>query len=492
MEARSVRADERGEDVMERSPGYLRGDASLSAQRANGISNTLRLRWVGWVLGQLERRALLVQDSPRPAYWGSEDSIDAYEFTQWLSKHLNVTGWRVILDEIRQHNERGRDIEWDPTLPRDLLDAVELVLQAAYVPMPEMPRVEPYDQEPVSAHATPTAVTVTRSDAIIRSEIVSDVERRDGALKNLAGMLAADQSDQEEMRMPAAAWLLAPRSAASVVKARATSARAFAELQRARSEAMLYALHAMENDTRGSAVLAHIEDLRQRLSSRLRSYCQEHEIPVPAPNTEEEANILLLLNAQLVALDDAQEEIARRGAELSREKIRMAQESARAAIESTVLPAQLEAKMSTNPVREKLLCEETRHWMASLVARAIGTAGGALTGVLTSTTEVLLSSITETAAVSGPPLIVFLLTLVAETIGRRGDLSLASVLGFLGTALWNGALIFGLTLTGFAVWRFLDKKTRAMSKSARANRRRTRRDSFPDRPWDDLSYSPEA
>ena len=457
------------------------------------LSDSLRLRWVGWVLGQLERRELLAPDSPRPSPWSGEEGIDTFEFSHWLSKHLNVTGWRAILNQIRDHNERGHEVDWDPSSPKDLLDAVELVLQTAYVPMPEAPEKDMYEDEKEEGHSVSLEpIAVGHPGAIGHADMVSDVEERDTALRNLAGMLAAEPRDQQEMRLPAAAWLLAPRSAASVVKARATSAKALAELYRARSEAMLYALHAMENDTRGSAVLAHIEHLRKRLGTRLAIYCREHGISVPAPNTEEEANILLLLNAQLIALDDAQEEIARRGAELSREKIRLSQESARMAIELTALPAQLQGKMATNPVREKLLCEETRHRTASWISRAIGAAGGALTGVATSTTDVLLSSITETATVSGPPLIVFLLTLVAETVGHPGALSLSVVLSFLGTALWNAVLILGLTLTAFAVWRFVDKKMRATNRAERPGPLRDERTYSPDRPWDDLGYRSQA
>ena len=70
-----------------------------------GAASTLRLRWVGWVLGQLDRRALLVEGSPRPDHWSTSNRVDPREFSAWLSKHLNVTGWRALLDVIRQHNE---------------------------------------------------------------------------------------------------------------------------------------------------------------------------------------------------------------------------------------------------------------------------------------------------------------------------------------------------------------------------------------------------
>ena len=253
---------------------------------------------------------------------------------------------------------------------------------------------------------------------------------------------------------------MAPRSAAAVVKAHATSAKAFAELKRARSEALLRALHNLENDTRSSAVLVQIQDLRQRLGSRLETYCAEHGIARPKPNTEEEASLLLLLNAQLIALDDAQDEIARRSAELSREKVRAAQETARANLEANVLPERLQNKVATNPVRERILCEDMRHHSATWVARLMGTLGGALTGFMTATTDVLVSSIAETAAVTGPPLVVLLLTLVTQTVAHHGPLTFGIVSGFLGAALWNALLILGITLTGYAVWRFLDKRAR--------------------------------
>jgi len=438
-------------------------------QQLQSLAGTLRLRWVGWVLDQLERREMLATDAPRPEAWGQLEVIDAQEFTQWLGKHLNVGGWRALLDEIRQHNAAHPEQPWDHAWPRDMLDALETVLQAKpSAALAAQPEPAP-DRQDSSRAVTPAPGATIRP---VQSDIVSGVEEQGQAIDSLKVILAADPEEGRSLRTPWLAWLLAPHAAAAVVRAQATSAKAFAELKRARSEAMLHALHTFENDVRSSNVLAQIKDLRKRLGPHLVSYCREHGMSVPRQDTEEEANLLFLLNAQLIALEDAQEEIAKRGADLARDKIRMADENARITLEAKALPARLEAKTAANPLREKLVCEEMRHRSASWVAQVTGAMGGAISGLLTALAEVAVATLAETAVVSAPPLIVFALTLVAETLGATEALTPALLVRYAGTALWNGALMLALTLSGYALWRYAQKRARLLETPDRPERAR--------------------
>lgn len=434
----------------------------------SSLSDALRLRQVGHILDQLDRRELLAEGAERPETWSAQHQVDAYEFTQWLSRHLNVSGWRELLNAVQHHNKVYPERPWDQSWPGDMLAALDEVIAV----VPAVSQQSPTEPAAKAAHSTEQPVTMVAEPSVPYAaasmasvmppdaprHIVSSIESHDHNMKMLGHMLAA-KLDDDEARPPTLAWLLAPGAAAAVVKARAISARAFAELQRARSETMLHALHALENDTRSTAVLGQIEDLRHRLGPRLRTYCREHHIPVPEPDTEQEANLLFLLNAQLIALDDAQDEIARRGADLAREKIRLAEKTARLTVAASTLPAQLEGESKANPMRERLIAEQMRHKSASLMARVIGAVGGGLTGLVTAATDVLVTSIAETAVLTGPPLVVLVLTLVAETLGHQGTLTLHQLLGFVGTALWNSLLVLGLTLTGYAGWRYLEKKT---------------------------------
>ena len=437
-------------------------------QQLQSLAGTLRLRWVGWVLDQLERREMLATDAPRPESWAQLEVIDAQELTHWLSKHLSMGGWRALLDEIRRHNAAHPEHPWDHAWPRDMLDALEAVLQAKPSALAAQP-VEPAPDRHAATRAMATAAAAAIRPA--QSDIVTGMEEQGQAINSLKVILTADPEEGQSLRTPWLAWLLAPHAAAAVVRAQATSAKAFAELKRARSEAMLHALHTFENDVRSSNVLAQIKDLRKRLGPHLVSYCREHGLSVPRLDTEEEANLLFLLNAQLIALEDAQEEIAKRGADLARDKIRIADESARITLEARSLPAQLEAKAAANPLREKLLCEEMRHRSASWVARITGAVGGAFSGLLTALAEVAVATLADTAVVSAPPLIVFALTLVAETLAGSEALTPARLLGYAGTALWNAALMLVLTLSGYATWRYLRKRTQSLH-SAAARRER--------------------
>jgi hypothetical protein len=438
----------------------------LDTRRAE-INETLRLRWVGKILNELERRELLAQDAAKPAGWRQGEAIDAHGFAAWLAKHLNVAGWRELLDIVRKHNEAHPEAPWDHAWPPDMLDAVEAVIERDRL---SQQFSETLTEGTEQTNASGASVVPVKEDDSAPRWMLSEVEAEESAFQTLGDILSSRVEGGSEVRPPALAWLLAPRAAAAVVKAQATSAQAFAELKRARSEAMLHALHAYENDARSTAVLSQIEDLRERLGPRLRTYCQEHGIPVPARDTEEEANLLFLINAQLIALDDARDEIARRGAELAREKIRIAEKNARVNVAAANLPLRLEGETQANPLEEKLLCEQMRHRSASWVARIVGTVGGGFTGVVTSLTDVVIASIAETAMITGPALVTFIMSLFVETLGHAGPMTGQEMGTFAITAVWNSLLVLGLTLAGFAAWRYLDKKTKDLHKKARQER----------------------
>ncbi len=423
---------------------------------AHGVSRSLRLRRAGWILEQLDRRDMLVADAPRPESWGERDTIDAREFAQWLRRHLNVTGWRAIMIQVEEHNEIDPKRRWDISIPGDMLDAIELMLQRE-------PGAAPRPQ--VSGAASPehrVAVPIPPK----RDHIVAEVQERANMLQSLRALITAQPTEKAKPRLPNLAWLLAPRSATAVVRAQATSAKAEAELERTRSETLLRALHIMENNLRSSAVLTQIQDLRQRLGPYLQGYCQERNIPLPQSGSEEEVNLLFLLNAQLVALDDAQEEIARRGAQLARDQIDIAEKSAKASLEARALPLQLETEITANPIRERLLREQMRHRSAQWVSRLVGALGGVLLSLITASAEMLAETLAQTAWLTAPALLVFFVTLLAETLSYSDVLTLRKIIGFTGIALWNATLILGLTLVGIALWRHLGRRLAASETDA--------------------------
>jgi hypothetical protein len=409
-----------------------KADTEMLVESEKGTPQTLRLRWAGWLLEQLDRRGMLVQGAPRPESWSRQEVIAVTEFSQWLRKHLNVGGWRVVMAQVQAHNTSDPEHPWELATPHDLLDAIEQTLRQD--------------------------VSVKLAPMVAPGDIVAELQEQDNTLKSLKTLLAARPAEMEMLSLPPSAWLLAPRAVAAVVRAQAISAKAAAELERARSESLLHALRIMETNLRSSAMLAQIQELRTRLGPHLATYCQEHSIPVPAQGSEEEANMLFLLNAQLSAMNDAQEEIARRGAELARDQIGMAEKSAKASIEARALPLQLETESSANPYREKLLREQLRHRSAEWSSRLVGTVGGVISGFCSSAIDMATAGIAETAWISAPPLAIVLLTLVAETLSYEGQLTAAKIAGFVGIALWNGLLMLGFTLTAYAFWRHLTNR----------------------------------
>lgn len=432
-----------------------RGATELQGM-AHGVSHSLRLRWAGWILEQLDRRDMLVADAPRPESWSKRDTIDAREFAQWLRRHLNVTGWRAIMIQVEEHNAIDPKHPWDVSIPGDMLDAIELMLQRE-------PRAAPKPQGSVMDRREHRVAVSLQPK---RDHVVAEVQERANMLQSLRALVAAQPAEKARPRLPNLAWLLAPRAATAVVRAQATSAKAEAELERARSETLLHALHIMENNLRSSAVLTQIQDLRQRLGPYLQGYCQERGIPLPQPGSEEEVNLLFLLNAQLVALDDAQEEIARRGAQLARDEIGIAERGAKASLEARALPLQLATEVRANPIRERLLREQMRHRSAQWVSRLVGALGGTLLGLMTASAEMLAETLAQTAWLTAPALFVFFVTLIAETLSYAGALTLRQIVGFVGIALWNAALILGLTLVGIALWRHLDRRLAATETDA--------------------------
>jgi len=423
---------------------------------AHGTPQSLRLRRAGRILEQLDRRDMLVPDAPRPESWGKRDTIDAREFAQWLRRHLNVTGWRAIMIQVEEHNAIDPQHPWDVSIPGDMLDAIELMIQRE-------PRAAPRSQMSAAAcREHRVAVPIPPE----RDHVVAEVQERANTLQSLRALITAQPTEKAKLKLPNLAWLLAPRSATAVVRAQATSAKAVAELERARSETLLHALHIMENNLRSSAVLTQIQDLRQRLGPYLQGYCQERGIPLPQPGSEEEVNLLFLLNAQLVALDDAREEIARRGAQLARDQIGIAEKSAKASLETRALPLQLETEVTANPIRERLLREQTRHRSAQWVSRLVGALGGVLLSLITASAEMVAEALAQTVWLTAPALFVFFVTLIAETLSYAGVLTLRKIIGFTGIALWNAALILGLTLVGIALWRYLGRRLAATETDA--------------------------
>ena len=380
------------------------------------------------LIARLREAQMIQGEITPPGEWILRSEVSVAGLVDLLKEHLSKEGWRRIVEAIRQHNRETEGPLWDLARPTDFLAAVEETLARQQAP--------------------------SETEELAVSDLSQALQRQ-------------VQSLMRERMKPAGlqGWLLSPRALIARLSARARQARTEAQIESALSEAALYAARMAGTDAERDVALTRVERLRQQLRPQLEVFCEEQGLPLPKPYSREEAYYLHLLHAYFVALAEAEDAIARRGAALARRQIALEGERAEDRINSRLLPGLVETRREINPLREALFRERMRHRIAMLVGGVIGAVGGGLWGVVESVTDLLVGGIARYAPVVAPALLVGLVTLVVQTVVYRGPFTLGVVAGFLFRALWNGLLTLGATILAYGCWLYIVSRRQEPSAS---------------------------
>jgi hypothetical protein len=390
-------------------------EAKDNGHVVNWPQATIPLEEVLRLLSQLEGAGMLKNSLTPPGEWILWSEVPTGDLVSALHEHLSKTGWQRILEALHWHNRQTDESLWDLSRTEDFVSAVELALA----------RWE----------------EATGDEPSVTEDWVPALQRQ---VKDLM---------QAQLR-PASvyAWLLSPRALVGRLSARARRARTETQIENAVSEAALHAARMVGTDTERDVALTRVEQLREQLDGHLQVFCEEQGLPLPRPYSREEAYCLHLLNAYFVALAEAEDAIARRGASLARRQISLEGEQANARMDRQLLPGLLDAQREVNPLRESLFRERTRHKLSLLIGGLLGAVGGGLWGAVESVSDVLIAGVARYAAVVAPALLVGLLTLMAQTVAYSGPFTPGVVAQFIVRALWNGSLALGGTILVYGCW----------------------------------------
>jgi hypothetical protein len=367
------------------------------------------------LLSQLEGAGMLKNSLTPPGEWILWSEVPTNDLVSALHEHLSKTGWRRIVEAMHWHNRQTDEPLWDLSRTGDFLAAADLALA----------RWEDASGDEPSA-----------------------AEDWVPALQRQVKELLQDQLKPASVY----AWLLSPRALIGRLSAHARRARTETQIESAVSEAALHAARMVGTDTERDVALTRVEQLREQLDGHLQVFCEEQGLPLPRPYSREEAYCLHLLNAYFVALAEAEDAIARRGASLARRQISLEGEQANARMDRRLLPGLLEAQREVNPLRESLFRERMRHRLSLLIGGVLGAIGGGLWGAVESVSDVLIAGVARYAAVVAPALLVGLMTLVAQTVAYSGPFTPGVVAQFMVRALWNGSLALGATILVYGCW----------------------------------------
>ena len=381
----------------------------------NWSEATLPLDEVLRLVSQLDGAGMLKSDLTPPGEWILWSKVPVADLVSALHEHLSKTGWRRVVEAMHWHNRQIGEPLWDLAQPGVFLAAVDLALTRCEEPSG--------DQSPATDDWVPA------------------LQRQVKALM---------QAQLKPVGL--STWLLSPRALINRLGARAKRAHTETQIESAVSEAALHAARMVGTDAERDVALTRVGQLREQLGNHLQVFCEEQDLPLPAPFSREEAYCLHLLNAYFVALAEAEGEIARRGAALARRQIALEGEQAGMRVDSRLLPGLLEFQREINPLRESMFRERMRHNLALLVGGLLGAIGGGLWGAVESVSDVLVAGVARYAVIVAPALLVGLMTLVAQTVAFSGPFTPGVVFQFLARALWNGSLALGATILVYGCW----------------------------------------
>lgn len=393
----------------------------------------------------LRRTRMLNPVFKLPPEWSAQAEVAVAELVERLQSDLTRKGYHFLLEAMRVHNRQEPEDLWQITDAQDFLAAIQLALE----------RQERLDQ------VEKGVVSIKELLIDIPGEKISNFARElQQQIHILSQALARSRNGNGWFFSPQALWLR--------LQARAKRLRAEAHIERTLSQAAQYTAHMVGSEVEREAVLARVDRLREQLRRQLEVFCQEHGLPIPEPYTREEAYCLHLLSAYFVALAEAEETVAKQASALARRQIALESRQAMANLDSNVLPKLMDTLLEVDPLIEVFLRERVRHRGALIASGVIAALGGVFWGIVEGVNDVFIAGITRYAPVVAPPLLLGLITLVAQTLRHGIPTSWEMLVSYFNQAVWNSALALGATLIAYGCWLYFARRGREAPRQDRA------------------------
>lgn len=226
---------------------------------------------------------------------------------------------------------------------------------------------------------------------IVSGEIVSPTTKLRKALKEgppglmdgqVLKHLTTSLEGTDAGKVPLKAWLLNPKAAADLLGAIAGEAKAQAEVKKAISQTSRWLVEMAGDDAKRDLFLNYTQNLEEALSRFVKPFCQERNLPIPEEGTLGRMALLFGINSEMVAMPTQAREIARRGEELVKERVRIQAETGRNRMLTKVLPDKVESTKEVNVWKEALINEIARSSIARIASAVSGSAIGAVGGTL--------------------------------------------------------------------------------------------------------------
>ncbi len=374
------------------------------------------------LIKRLREAGMLKDRAAMPAEWIKKTEISSADAAHLIQAHLSREGYQRLLEAARYHNRLDTGAQWTLSVPADFLAAADLAVTRQ---QEQKQKGSELGQE-ISKDFSPAKV----------SELAKTLQQE---MDSVMQMLSKGESKGEKAPFsPARFWIQ--------LHARTKRARAEAQIEHTLSEASLYAAKAVGTDVQRSVALSHLDNLRQQMQPQLAAFYEEQGLPLPKPNSREEAHVLRMLAANYVSLAESEEQISRRASALAQKQIYLEGERTEALLYSKNLPGLLSALTEVNPMRETLLREQVRHRSSLVVGSVVAAIIGSLWSMVETTSEVVISRISRFAPVVTLPLLIGLVTLIAETVAGGAPLTALTLGQYVARGLWNFLLALGAML----------------------------------------------
>jgi len=176
------------------------------------------------------------------------------------------------------------------------------------------------------------------------------------------------------------AWLLNPGAGIEFLKVIASEARTQADVRKAIIETTKWIAEVGGDDAKRDVLLNYNQSLEKELGQYLEPFCKEKGWPVPPQNALRRMMALLEINAEITALQKAGREVAKRGEELVKEKVKIKTETARKRMLAEELPAANEAAQGAHVEEERMVWEKLRTAFSRIGGGAVAVFNGAIGG----------------------------------------------------------------------------------------------------------------
>jgi hypothetical protein len=383
----------------------------------------------------LRQAKMLKSDFIQPGEWSFLSEIPSHEMVALLRANLSREGFHYILEAVRYHNRQNPEALWDISEPADFLAAVRLALM----------RQETLEQSQNQQVGVKELLKGVPGEKI--SQLARELQRQVQIVYHILAKSAGSDG-----------WLFSPYAFWARLQARARKVRAEVQIEHTLSQAAQYTARMLGSEVEREVVLSRVGKLREQLRRQLEVFCGEQGLPIPEPYSREEAYCLHLLSAYFVSLAEAEEAVAKQASALARRQITLEGKRAEAALNNKVLPELMDTLLQVDPLIEIFLRERVRHKGALMASSVIAALGGVFWGVVEGVNDVFISGIARYAPVVAPPLVLGLVTLVAQTIANGVPTQWEMLANYLVHALWNSTLALGATLIVYGCWQYFHKR----------------------------------